>query len=53
MRCILLNLFIDEQGRGATWVVDKHSLKDIPEEIIVYRVPRRASAQRLIAVGSD
>jgi len=33
--------------------VGKHSLKGIPEEITVYRVPRGASAQRLIAVGSD
>jgi len=33
--------------------VGKYTLKGIPEQIMVYRVPRGASAQRLIAVGSD
>lgn len=34
-------------------LVGKHKLKGIPEEVTVYRVPRGASAQRLVAIGTD
>ena len=34
-------------------LVGRHELRGIPEKVTIYRVPRGASAQRLVAIGSE